>query len=110
MIRQLFSASILLSAVLPSSAQQVSTTCNLRYNNLGIIHGNIPCSATFSGGRLQRVSFTLPSNNAHYRWTVGQPGISPDPRWPECVRHTGATGNQWQACTVPSPDQLGIRP
>lgn len=109
MIRFYFAAAALLSATLPASGQQVGTTCNLRYNNQGIIHGHIPCSATFSGGRLQRLAFSLPANNTQYTWTAGQPGITPDPRWPECIRHTGTTGNQWQACTVPSPAQLGIR-
>ena len=109
MFRALLTATALLSAALPTMGQQVSTTCNLRYNNQGIIHGAIPCAATFGGGRLQRVAFALPATSAQYAWTIGQPGIAPDPRWPECIRHTGATGNQWQACTVPSPNQLGIR-
>jgi hypothetical protein len=95
---------------LAAEAQTRDTTCNLRYNNMGIIHGNIPCRATFSQGRLQRLRFTIPGARS-YDWTVGQGPITADPRWPECVRHTNPTsGNQWQGCSVPSPAELGVAP
>lgn len=92
----------------PAYSKQFETTCNLRYNNLGIIHGDVPCRATFRGRKLQSLYFVFPSNRLRYNWSVGQPGITADPRWDECIRHTGQSGNQWQACTVPSPSQLGL--
>ena len=87
-------------------ADTVKTSCNLRYNNMGIIHGNIPCQATFNQRRLNSVSFSL--LNKSYKWNIQQPNITQDPRWNECIRHTATNGNQWQVCTVPSPSQLGI--
>lgn len=86
----------------------IGTTCNLRYNNRGIIHGGVPCRAGFTRGRISSVTFVFPTNQVRYSWRVGQPGVTADPRWAECLRHTSAAGNQWQACTIPSPQELGL--
>lgn len=36
----------------------IGTTCNLRYNNRGIIHGGVPCRAGFTRGRKGEVRLT----------------------------------------------------
>ena len=104
--------SLLIAAALlpatPAVAQTRTTTCNVRYNNQGIIAADVPCDATFSAGRLTRVRYRY-TNGRWYDWSTLSPSVTPDSRWPECVRYTHHTGNQWQVCTVPSPDQLGIR-
>lgn len=91
-----------------ADAKSLNTQCNLRYNNRGIVYANVPCKAKFHNRRLNAVSLVFPSNKYKYNWTVGVGAITADPRWPECVRHTAKEGNQWQICTVPSPDQLGL--
>jgi hypothetical protein len=93
-------------AVAITQTKLIGTTCNLRFNNRGIIYGNIPCQAQFKNRKLNHVTFAYPKNKTIYRWTVGQPGITADRRWDECIRHTAADGNQWQVCTVPFFDQL----
>lgn len=90
------------------SSKTVQTVCNLRYNNRGIIYADIPCKAEFINQRLRSVSLVFPSNKIRYNWTVGQPEVTADPRWYECMRHTASSGNQWQICTVPSPTELGL--
>ena len=101
---------VALLAPLAAEAQTVRTTCNLRYNNRGIIYGELPCQATFNRGRLYRLRYSLPRTGS-YDWTIGIGPITSDPRWPECIRHTDPTsGNQWQGCTVPSPTELGVAP
>lgn len=90
----------------PVLAQSFKTVCNLRYNNLGIIHGNVACSATFFNSRLHSVSFVYPTTQKRYSWQVGEGSVTADPRWGECVRHTGVEGNQWQVCTIPNFQQL----
>lgn len=95
--------------VVASSLQQRETTCNARYNNLGIISPNVKCSAWFSAGRLYRVKWFYPKTNKWYDFSVNNKKVSYDPRWKECVRYTFEEGNQWQLCTVPSPDQLKIK-
>lgn len=91
-----------------ANAKSFNTQCNLRYNNHGIVYGNVPCKATFHNHKLHAVSLVFPSNGYRYNWAVGSGAITADPRWAECVRHTARNGNQWQICTVPSPDQLGL--
>jgi hypothetical protein len=91
-----------------AQAGVINTTCNLRYNNRGIIYGDVPCQVQFVNRKLNSVSFVYPRNNTKYSWKVDHTTITFDPRWNECVRHTDKDGNQWQVCTVPSPNQLGL--
>ncbi len=102
----LLAALLLLPALIsPAAAQTARTSCNIRFNNRGIVAGDVDCTATFRAGRLERVKFLF-SNGKWYDWSTFASQVTPDPRWPECVRYTQQDGNQWQACTVPSPSQL----
>lgn len=86
------------------------TKCNLRYNNQGIVAGSVPCKAWFGpAGTLERARFYYPKTQSWYDWDVKAKSVDPDKRWAECIRFTFPEGNQWQACTVPSPYQLNIR-
>lgn len=78
----------------------VSAKCNVYYNNMGKVFAEVPCRAQFSGGRLVRVNTYFPHVKRWYDWGIGMPGISPDKRWRECIRHTSSQGNQYQVCTV----------
>ncbi len=93
-----------------STSYYRNTTCNVRYNNMGIIAGNVKCSAWFSKDKkLQRVRYFYPSNKTWYDWSTTRPEVSKDRRWDECIRYTHPQqGNQWQVCTVPSPAELKI--
>ena len=91
-----------------ASEKSFATTCNLRYNNRGIIYNAVPCRATFSGKKVRSIALVFPSNGQKYDWRVGAGSITADPRWAECIRHTSAIGNQWQICTVPSPPEFGL--
>jgi len=94
-----------------SDLQYRNTTCNVRYNNKGIIAGDVKCNAWFnSSQKLQRVRYFYPQTKKWYDWDVSQAEITSDPRWKECIRYTHPQeGNQWQICTVPSPSQLKIK-
>lgn len=95
------------SAMATPELQYRKTTCNLRYNNLGIIANAVSCRAWFDyAGTLNRSVFHY--NGKQYDWPVGTM-VTKDPRWPECIRYTFPNGNQWQLCTVPSPSQLNIK-
>lgn len=99
---------------LEAEAKQVpvlrNTTCNIRYNNYGIVAGDVPCKAWFSpSGKLYRVKFLYPKTRSWYDWSVAQNRVESDKRWAECVRYTQPEGNQWQVCTVPSPQQLNVQ-
>lgn len=97
-----------IAPVQAQSTRSFQTVCNLRYNNYGVIHSDVPCRAQFVNRRLRSVSLVFPSNKVRYNWIVGQPDVTADPRWDECMRHTNTNGNQWQVCTVPSPSELGL--
>lgn len=85
-----------------------NTTCNVYYNNWGKVYSSLPCKSWFSNGKLQRVSVYLPNAQKTYDWSTRNSNVTPDPRWVECIRHTGKEGNQYQVCTVKSPQQLGV--
>ena len=99
----LLAVSILLSA-LPSHSQPVyrPTTCNVYYNNRGRVFEGVQCKAWFSGQRLVRVNVYLPHAKRWYDWSTKFSDVTQDPRWPECIRHTGVEGNQYQVCTQKS--------
>lgn len=107
----LFSLIVLVSSpAIANQLQKRETTCNARYNNLGIVSQDVNCTAWFdSSRRLYRVRWFYPQTKKHYDFSVMNRVVSQDPRWKECVRYTFGDGNQWQLCTVPSPDQLNIK-
>lgn len=83
-----------------SQIQSKVTTCNLRYNNVGIIAGGIKCEASVNGsGSLRGIKF-LHTNSKWYAWFTNMSAVENDRRWSECLRYTFPEGNQWQICTV----------
>ena len=50
----------------------------------------------------------LPHARKWYDWDTKHSNVTPDPRWRECLRHTGKEGNQYQVCTQQSPEQLKV--
>jgi hypothetical protein len=80
--------------------------CNVYYNSATPAFRSVPCQATFKGDRLDRVNVWLPHVGRFYDWKVGHHSVTPDPRWPECVRYTRPEGNQYQVCTVKSATEL----
>ena len=114
MLKKLILSSALILSTQPafsSNLQYRNTTCNVRYNNLGIIAGDVKCRAWFNSKQnLHRVIYFYPKTNRWYDWNILQAEVKSDRRWKECVRYTHPIeGNQWQICTVPSPDQLNIK-
>ena len=107
MKKLLLAVSILLTA-LPSYSQTVyrPTTCNVYYNNLGRVFEGVQCKAWFSGQQLVRVNVYLPHAKRWYDWSTKFSDVTPDPRWSECIRHTGVEGNQYQVCTQKSVKEL----
>lgn len=96
-------------SVSASDLQYRKTLCNARYNNRGIVAENINCTAWFdSNQRLNRVRWYYPKTKGWYDFSVTNSAVTMD-RWNECVRYTFPEGNQWQICTVPSPNQLNIK-
>ena len=110
MKKLLLAASILLFTS-PAYSQPVyrSTTCNVYYNNRGRVFEGVQCKAWFSNQRLVRVNVYLPHANRWYDWCTKYSDVTPDPRWNECLRHTGNEGNQYQVCTQKSTEELNIR-
>ena len=78
----------------------LSVRCNVYYNSSTPVFPNVPCQAWFSGRNLRRVNVYMPHAGRYYAWTVGAPSVTPDPRWPECLRYTRPEGNQFQVYTV----------
>ena len=97
MMKSLLIPFFIVSSIIPASASQ-TTKCNIYYNNMGKVFADVPCRVQTNGGRLMRVNVYFPHVNRWYDWGVGMPGISPDKRWKECIRHTSAEGNQYQVC------------
>lgn len=105
----LFATLLFLSTPVQSQGLKYrNTTCNVYYNNWGKVYSSLPCKSWFSGSRLQRVNIYLPNARRTYNWSTSQSNVSQDPRWAECIRHTGSQGNQYQVCTEKSPQQLGV--
>jgi hypothetical protein len=109
MKKVLLIASILLSS-LPAYSQSIyrSTTCNVYYNNMGRVFEGVDCKVWFSNQRLTHVKVYLPHAKRWYDWSTKHSNVTPDPRWKECIRHTGKEGNQYQICTQQSPEQLKV--
>ena len=109
MKKALLIASVLLST-LPAYSQPIyrGTLCNVYYNNRGRVFEGVDCKAWFSNSRLVRVKVYLPHAGRWYDWSTKYSNVTPDPRWKECLRHTGVSGNQYQVCTQKSPQQLGV--
>jgi hypothetical protein len=96
--------------VYATEANYRDTKCNVYYNNRGKIFDGTPCRAWFDYSKsLYSVKVYLPHVNKWYSWGTGYPNVTKDPRWKECIRHTGTEGNQYQVCTQMSPEQLGIK-
>lgn len=91
-----------------ASDQYRKTVCNIRYNSSEILVADVKCEAWFGQSSLARVKFYYPTTKTWYDWSTSQPQVTKDTRWRECVRLTTKEGNQWQVCTVPSPEELGI--
>jgi hypothetical protein len=109
-MKSLFLILLLISPVRASELQYRKTTCNARYNNLGIVAPNIKCSAWFNSQQnLIRVRWFYPQTNSYYDFDVRSKSVFMDPKWKECIRYQFPEGNQWQICTVPSPTQLNIK-
>ena len=85
----------------------LSMRCNVYYNSATPLHRSVPCQAWFRSGRIARVDVWLPHAGRRYDWTVGHHAVTADPRWPECLRYTREEGNQFQVCTVKSPQEIG---
>lgn len=77
-----------------------TTSCNVYYNSATPVYTNVPCQAQFHNRKLSRVNVWLPNARRYYDWKVGQPQVTADPRWNECLRYTRKEGNQYQICTV----------
>jgi len=87
------------------------TTCNVRYNSPNIVAEGVKCKALFDKkATLSGVNFFYTKTGKWYDWSVSQSRVEKDSRWAECIRYTTPEGNQWQICTVPSPQQLNIFP
>jgi hypothetical protein len=110
-MKKLLLAASILHFASPAYSQSVyrSTTCNVYYNNRGRVFEGVQCKAWFSNQRLVRVNVYLPHANRWYDWSTKYSDVTPDPRWNECLRHTGVTGDQYQICTQKSPEELNIR-
>lgn len=85
----------------------LSVSCNVYYNSATPVYRSVPCQAWFRNGKISRVNVWLPNAKRYYDWKVGAAAVTADPRWPECLRYTMETGNQYQICTVKSPKELG---
>jgi hypothetical protein len=111
-IKKLFLVSLLTFSV-PVSAYEMQyreTQCNVYYNNWGKVYAGVPCKAWFANtSTLSRVKVYLPNTKLWYDWGTGYKSVTKDPKWPECIRHTGKQGNQYQVCTQKSPSQLNIK-
>jgi hypothetical protein len=107
------SAFLILLSSTPSYATVVQnklTQCNVYYNNRGRVYEGVPCRVWFtSSGRLYRANVFLPNGNRWYDWDSSVHNeVTQDNRWRECIRHTGKVGNQYQICSVKSPEQFGF--
>ena len=109
-MNQFLIATSILLATLPVYSQPIyrTTTCNVYYNNRGRVFEGVDCKAWFSNQRLVRVKVYLPHAGKWYDWDTKYSNVTPDPRWMECLRHTGKEGNQYQVCTQQSPEQLKV--
>lgn len=109
-MKQLFLALILFAS--PAFSYEMTyreTTCNVYYNNMGKVFEGVSCKTWFTYDKsLSRVKVYLPHVKSWYDWGTGYSNVTKDPRWKECIRHTGKAGNQYQVCTQKSPEQLGI--
>lgn len=102
-------ASVFLFSSPPPAYSQVvgrSTACNVYYNNLGLVFKGIKCKVWFSNQHLVRAIVYLPNAKRWFDWSTKFSNVTPDPRWAECLRHTGPEGNQYQVCTQKSFEEL----
>ena len=110
MLKTFLSLIVLCSPALAYQLQVRETKCNVYYNNMGKVFDGVPCTAWFSYDKtLSRVKVYLPNAQRYYDWGTGYSNVTKDPRWKECIRHTGKEGNQYQVCTQQSPEQLSIK-
>lgn len=110
---RLFLSFLVLLTAAPSQSKTIQNKlekCNVYYNNRGKVFEAVDCRVWFnSSGRLYRVNVFLPNANRWYDWnSMNNKDVSQDQRWKECIRHTGKLGNQYQVCSVKSPQQFGF--
>ena len=112
-MKKLISLAFVSLTSLPAFAYQMQyreTKCNVYYNNWGQVFTAVPCKAWFDNtSTLSRVKVYLPNTKQWYDWGTGYSNVTKDPRWAECIRHTGKGGNQYQVCTQQSPSELKIK-